>query len=236
MRWRYLIGSVALVVFGMSAPLALSTARPDSLSLPTPTVDTTLQPSPFSTSPVTTGTPAKSTAKKLATPRGNPIRVRITRQGHLVLNEPISGPIGLKRDNKGNLVYSNDRTVLEPPPTTVGWYHEQKAWPKPGFPGPSVLVAHISRKGNPGPFWNLDLVATGDLVAVAYDSGTTVTFLVTQNPVHLLKLKLPTDKIWNGTNRPVLRLITCDPATPFRAGHYAGNIIVYADRLVSQDD
>ncbi len=233
MRWRIYFGLLAFVGFVVSAPLALSTARPDTPSLPPPLVVATSQPGPGSTSPVTTNAPSPSATKTIAAPRGNPVRVRITRQTSVVLSEPISGPVGLKRDSKGNLVLSDGRKVLEPPPTTVGWYHEQGGWPKPGFPGPSVLVAHISHKGNPGPFWNLDLVAAGDLVAVAYSSGDAVTFLVTQNPVRMPKLKLPSDKIWNDTNRPVLRLITCDPNTPFRSGHYAGNIIVYADRLVN---
>jgi hypothetical protein len=238
-RWRAVIGMLGLVVVVVSVFLALSTApRPDTPSLPLPVAVTTPAPSPSLTS-LGTATPASSTTKtvqpatataQIATPRGNPVGVRISRQGTTVLNERISGPIGLERDGRGNLVYLNGETVLEPPLTTVGWYHEQGAWPKPGYPGPSVLVAHISHQGKPGPFWNLDLVATGDVVTVAYDSGDKVTFHVTQNPDHMPKVDLPGGKIWNKTQKPVLRLITCDPSTPFRAGHYAGNIIVYADQ------
>jgi hypothetical protein len=165
--------------------------------------------------------------------------VRITRAGKKVMGpETIGGPVGLKRDSRGNLVTRLGLPVLEPPSDTVGWYHEQGAWPKPGFPGPSVLVAHISHQGEPGPFFALAKikgvqsgVQKGDQVTVTYTSGDKVSFIITlvDRPE---KVELPGGKIWNKTQKPVLRLITCDPTTPFVNGHYLGNVLVYADQLV----
>ena len=37
------------------------------------------------------------------------------------------------------------------------------------------------------------------------------------------------DTIWDAGNpRPLLRLITCDPTTPVKGGHYVGNWVVWA--------
>jgi|SRR5665647_236760 len=236
MRWRVaiwaLLGLLGLVV-GVS--LALSAARPDTSLLPPPAAATTAGPiSPTTThSPsVTTSMPKISVTPKFSAPRGEPTSVRITRLGKTVMSEQkISGPVGLKRDSKGNLVYREGRTVLEPRDSYVAWYHEQGAWPKPGFPGPSVLVAHINHNGAHGAFWDLQAAKPGDRVRVSYSSGDTVTFIITvvERPKKLL---LPGDKIWNATKLPVLRLVTCDPVTDFQNGHYLGNVLVYADQLV----
>jgi hypothetical protein len=39
---------------------------------------------------------------------------------------------------------------------------------------------------------------------------------------------LPVGRIWNRTDRPVLRLITCGGSFDRETGHYRDNIIVYA--------
>jgi hypothetical protein len=42
------------------------------------------------------------------------------------------------------------------------------------------------------------------------------------------KQALPTERIWNDTREPVLRLITCGGSFDRAAGHYRDNVIVYA--------
>ena len=42
------------------------------------------------------------------------------------------------------------------------------------------------------------------------------------------KTALPTQRIWNRTRRPVLRLITCGGSFDRSIGHYRDNVIVYA--------
>jgi hypothetical protein len=39
---------------------------------------------------------------------------------------------------------------------------------------------------------------------------------------------LPTERIWNRTSEPVLRLITCGGSFDRSSGHYRDNIIVFA--------
>jgi hypothetical protein len=39
---------------------------------------------------------------------------------------------------------------------------------------------------------------------------------------------LPVGRIWNRTDRPVLRLITCGGSFDRETGHYRDNVIVYA--------
>jgi hypothetical protein len=161
--------------------------------------------------------------------------------------QKIGGPVGLKRDSKGNLVKRLGLTVLEPG-SDVGWYHEQGTWPKPGFPGPSVLVAHISHGLDvPGPFFSLvsikgvqEGVREGDRVTVTYTLDGNIKSKVIDKVVFIVtqvdrpeKVELPVSKIWNKTQKPVLRLVTCDPTTPFVNGHYLGNVIVYADVMVA---
>ena len=247
MRWRVGLTGLLLIVggmLGMSSQQALSTASPPGpTALPTPSTETSTSATPSESPTSTTVTPAttttSATTKPYHPPRGNPTSVSITRGGKQVMTpQPISGPVGLKRDSQGNLVTRLNLPVLEPPDDSVGWYHEQGAWPKPGFPGPSVLVAHISHMGAHGPFFSLASVKgqqtgaqQGDLIAVTYSSGDKVVFRVTEVD-HPEKVELPGDKIWNKTQKPVLRLITCDPTTPFVDGHYLGNVLVYADQLV----
>jgi sortase (surface protein transpeptidase) len=147
----------------------------------------------------------------------------VSRRGKGFIDKRISQPVGLT--NEGG------KRVLYPPVDTVGWYKEGRWQAKPGYPGPSVLVAHISYHGKPGPFWLLPEVRKGDQIMVTYSSGDKVTFVVT-GVEHTEKIALPVDKIWIASNDPVLWLVTCDPDTPFRNGHYAGNVLVRAVPVV----
>lgn len=110
----------------------------------------------------------------------------------------------------------------------AGWY---SPGPRPGEPGPAVVVAHVDSKANgPDVFYRLRELAPGDEITVHY-RGMSKTFVVTgkeQTP----KTALPTDRIWNGATTPALRLITCGGAFDRSARSYLDNVIVYADRLV----
>ncbi|HZB66078.1 MAG TPA: class F sortase [Ornithinibacter sp.] len=119
--------------------------------------------------------------------------------------------------------------ILAPPPGVAGWYDE-RGWPKPGFPGASILAGHINtRRNGPDTFAHLPQVRAGAVVTVRYSSGDEVDFVVTRSaPVP--KTQVPKDdSIWDAANRrPLLRLITCDPTTPVKGGHYVGNWVVWA--------
>ncbi len=232
MRRRAFIVLVTLCVMliGVGALWALSSVRsathqvlPPPVTTPTSPTTSTRPPSPSPSKTASSPRPTATIEASKPVPHGNPAEVQVSRRDKVYLEKKISGPVGLTPEN--------GKQVLYPPPSTVGWYSQGRWKAKPGQPGPSVLVAHISSGGGkPGPFWDLTQAAKGDRVKVKYDSGDSITFIVTLVE-HTKKVALPTEKIWTSTKKPVLRLITCDPDTPYRGGHYDGNVLVYADQV-----
>jgi sortase (surface protein transpeptidase) len=162
----------------------------------------------------TSATTQPTTTSPRSVSPGDPVRVTIPAIGvdaQLV-------PVGLKQDG----------AMQTPPFGIAAWY---QPGPRPGQPGPAVLVAHVDSKANgPDVFYRLRELAAGDQVTVHYP-GSATTFTVTgkeQAP----KTDLPTERIWTDTTTPVLRLITCGGAFDRSARSYLDNVIVYADRLV----
>ena len=146
---------------------------------------------------------------------GDPTRVTIPAIG---VDSRLVG-VGLKPDG----------AMQTPDFGLAAWYN---LGPRPGEPGPAVVLAHVDSKANgPDVFYRLRELKPGDQVTVSYRDGTK-TFAVTARE-EVAKTRLPTTKIWNDTKRPVLRLITCGGAFDRQAGSYLDNIIVYADELVS---
>jgi sortase (surface protein transpeptidase) len=112
----------------------------------------------------------------------------------------------------------------------------QAAWydkgPRPGQPGPAVVLAHVDSKAHgPDVFYRLRDLKPGDRVTIRYRSAAR-TFAVTSEE-ETPKTRLPAARIWADTSTPVLRLITCGGAFDRHAGSYLDNIIVYADQLVT---
>lgn len=221
-----LLGLVVMVLCACSAPSVAARQQPQPLqqskttAVSPPATPATPQPSPSARH--TSQPRLAPKAPQALPPKGEPVGVRIARPGHVVLEASIEGPIGLPANG-----------ILEPSKNQVYWYRNG-SWPKPGFPGPAVLVGHITYFGSKGVFWSLSQTQPGDTVRVRYSSGDSVAFKVTAKPQHIDKNHLPVKKIWKATVTPELRLITCDPNTTFANGHFAGNIIVYADKMVSR--
>jgi len=113
--------------------------------------------------------------------------------------------------------------TLVPPFDVAAWYAEG---PRPGFPGPSVIVGHVDSTQGPNVFWNLHLVKKGDKITVWYPHQT-VTFVVTKTQT-AAQDRLPTKQIWNKTSTQVLRLITCIGTFDHATRNYSDNYIVYA--------
>jgi Sortase domain len=111
-----------------------------------------------------------------------------------------------------------------PDPGQVGWYRHG---PKPGDPGPAVLVGHIDNRTGPDVFHRLGRLRPGDEILVGRPDGTTTRFLVGRLERHP-KTELPTSRIWTKSNRPLLRLITCAGSFDHATGHYRDNLILYA--------
>ena len=144
---------------------------------------------------------------------GDPLRITIPAIGV----DAALVPVGLE----------DDGAMQTPGFGLAAWY---SPGPRPGEPGPAVVVAHVDSKANgPDVFFRLRELAAGDEVVVHYRTSA-VTFVVTgkeQAP----KTALPANKIWNGATTPVLRLITCGGAFDRAARSYLDNVIVYADQL-----
>jgi sortase (surface protein transpeptidase) len=111
-----------------------------------------------------------------------------------------------------------------PDPGRVGWY---RPGPRPGEPGPAVLVGHVDSRTGPAVFHRLGRLSPGDEILVGRPDGTTARFLVGRLERHP-KNALPTSRIWTKANRPLLRLITCAGSFDRATGHYRDNLIVYA--------
>lgn len=118
-----------------------------------------------------------------------------------------------------------DGTIKVPGrPAVAGWYAEG---PRPGQPGPAVIVGHVDSESGPAVFFHLAEVRPGDAVYVDRADGSAVSFRVTGKS-QVPKSRFPTDLVYSPTLEPTLRLITCggiiDPAT----GHYRDNVVVFA--------
>lgn len=111
-----------------------------------------------------------------------------------------------------------------PDPGQVGWYRHG---PKPGDPGPAVLVGHVDTRTGPDVFHRLGQLRPGDEILIGRADRTTARFLVGRLERHP-KTELPTSRIWTRANRPLLRLITCTGSFDHATGHYRDNLIVYA--------
>jgi LPXTG-site transpeptidase (sortase) family protein len=117
-----------------------------------------------------------------------------------------------------------DRTIEIPAVDQAGWY---EPGPRPGEAGPAVIVGHVDSRRGPAVFFRLKELRPGDRIVVELDGGATRSFRV-ERVERRPKENLPVGRIWNRTDRPVLRLITCGGSFDRETGHYRDNVIVYA--------
>jgi sortase (surface protein transpeptidase) len=107
---------------------------------------------------------------------------------------------------------------------TAGWYDQG---PRPGQPGPAVLLGHVDSKTGPAVFYRLRDLRPGDLVRVGLTNGRTLVFRV-QRTERYPKDKFPTEAVYFLTLDRELRLITCGGDFDYAKGSYVDNIVVYA--------
>jgi sortase (surface protein transpeptidase) len=160
--------------------------------------------------------------------------VAIDRQAHQQQAQPVAtgrpGPstlsipkIGVKAAIVGVGLEANG-DMQTPDPGQVGWYRHG---PKPGDPGPAVLIGHVDTRTSPDVFHRLGQLHPGDEILVGRADGTTSRFLVGRLERHP-KTALPISRIWTKAKRPLLRLITCTGSFDHATRHYRDNLIVYA--------
>lgn len=119
---------------------------------------------------------------------------------------------------------NGDGSMETPDFGLAGWYAEG---PRPGDPGPAVVVAHVDSRSGPDVFYRLRELQPGDQIMVEQADGDTTAFVVERSE-QVDKDQLPTDRIWNHTTDRVLRLITCGGQFDRSVRHYTDNVIVYA--------
>jgi sortase (surface protein transpeptidase) len=122
----------------------------------------------------------------------------------------------------------NDDDTVEVPPVTApmqaGWF---TGGPKPGEPGPAVILGHVNGNGHPGIFANLHELKSGDEIIISKTDGSKGRFVV--NKVEqIAKNQFPTEAVYGDTSGPELRLITCGGTFDKAARSYRDNVIVYA--------
>jgi hypothetical protein len=122
---------------------------------------------------------------------------------------------------------AKDGTMEVPKPADIaGWY---KDGPRPGQPGPAVIVGHVDSKvTGPGIFYNLYRLKRGTAVLVDRADGTTATFRVAKVS-RVAKTQFPTDLVYTPTLQPTLRLVTCGGSFDKAKRSYRDNVIVYAE-------
>jgi sortase (surface protein transpeptidase) len=118
-----------------------------------------------------------------------------------------------------------DNSMEVPEFGRAGWYTNG---PRPGQPGPAVVVAHVDSYQGPDVFFRLHELKPGDRVIIRRADGSKGQWRIASSE-QTPKDELPTERIWNDTQRPVLRLITCGGNFDEVTRHYLDNTIVYAD-------
>ena len=186
---------------------------------PAGTSSGTAPPSTLGTSPsrLAAATGSTGTVTGVAQPTGSPSRVYVIRAGGATIVDAPLTP-----------TYVDAHGILAPPPRIAGWY-ANTGWAMPGYAGAAILVGHITYAGAPDTFFRLPRTAPGDSIVVRYSSGQQTVFTVTRSAAES-KAAVPKDgTIWDASSKtPLLRLITCDPTTPVKNGHFEGNWVVWA--------
>jgi hypothetical protein len=119
-----------------------------------------------------------------------------------------------------------DGTIAVPSnPAVAGWYEDG---PRPGQPGPAVILGHVDSTSGPAVFFNLSRMSRGDTIKVDSADGSTRTFRVT-GVTRVPKTQFPTDQVYLPTLEPALRLVTCGGSFDTAAHSYRDNVIVFAD-------
>ena len=117
--------------------------------------------------------------------------------------------------------------TLEVPPSgfPAGWY---TGAPTPGELGPAIITGHVDWGGQPGVFFDLWELSTGDEIAITRQDGSTARFRVTRVE-QFAKHAFPTQAVYGDLDHAGLRLITCGGDFDPQARSYRDNVIVFAE-------
>lgn len=124
-------------------------------------------------------------------------------------------PVNLRED--GRLAVPEDFS-------RAGWY---TGGPRPGEPGPAVIVGHVDSRAGPAVFFHLSELTPGDHILVESTEGTVFTYITERVEQHL-KEDFPTADVYGPTGQRVLRVITCGGIFDRINNSYQNNTIVFA--------
>jgi sortase (surface protein transpeptidase) len=148
--------------------------------------------------------------------------------------QPVAVPVrlripALRVDSRvERLGQQTDGTIAVPGRTDVaGWY---EYGPRPGQPGPAVILGHVDSREGPGIFIGLSRVKAGTTVRIDRADGSSVTFRIT-SVSRVPKVQFPTDLVYAPTLDATLRLVTCGGSFDRSRGSYRDNVIAYAQRV-----
>ena len=118
-----------------------------------------------------------------------------------------------------------DKSIALPSrPERAGWF---KDGPRPGQPGPAVIIGHVDWDHGPAVFFRLRDMKPGETVYVDRADGSTQEFTVTVVR-QVAKSDFPTDDVYAPDLQASLRLITCGGQFDHQAHNYLDNVIVFA--------
>jgi LPXTG-site transpeptidase (sortase) family protein len=106
----------------------------------------------------------------------------------------------------------------------AGWF---KDGPRPGQPGPAVVIGHVDWDHGPAVFFRLREMKPGERVYVDRADHTTQEFTVTAVR-QVAKNDFPTQDVYAPDLQSSLRLITCGGQFDYDAHSYVDNVIVFA--------
>jgi hypothetical protein len=107
---------------------------------------------------------------------------------------------------------------------TAGWYDRG---PRPGQPGPAVILGHVDSRAGPAVFFRLRELRPPDIIRVGLADGRILVFRV-QRVRRYPKDRFPAEAVYLPTLNRELRLITCGGAFDYASRNYRDNIVVYA--------
>ena len=145
--------------------------------------------------------------------RSVPVGIRIPAIG---VSAPVA-KVGLNADGTVQVPPLNDHNL-------AGWY---EYGPTPGQLGASVILGHVDSVTGVSVFFSLKDLRKGDKIYVTLTNGKVATFVV-DGVQNASKTSFPTHAVYGKISYPGLRVITCGGTFDPTTGHYADNIIVYA--------
>lgn len=110
----------------------------------------------------------------------------------------------------------------------VGWYN---LGAKPGEIGNAVIDGHLDKKnGSPAIFYNLNKLATDDILQIQDQNGQIITFKVTDIKSYKLD-EFPLSKVFGDGQTARLNLVTCEGVFNSKSNLYSHRLVVYSQRV-----